>query len=350
MRIQLTAKPKIIVALITMMSIPQAFAKEALVDSQSELPDAKKSEIGEHIKTRDLTRIPDGEFGDKVKHGYSLFVNSQSMQGTYVKNQQNCVNCHMQAGAKANSAPLWAAYMAYPAYRKKNDKVNDFYERLQGCFTYSMDGKAPAKDSAELIALSAYSYWLAMGGLMDKQGLEKQPVPVLSDEMLQIGGNEENFIMPKKVATQLPMGKRAKLPGRSYPKIPKAQLEPSLERGEIVYNSSCASCHGQSGKGLKAAGVQYIPPLWGKDSFNWGAGMHRVNTAANFIYENMPIAKGEQLSYQQAWDVATFMNSHERPQDPRFKGDLSETAKKYHNHQGYYGKVVNDKTVGSEAF
>lgn len=106
MRIQLTAKSKIIGALITMMPIPQAFAKEALVDSQSELPDAKKSEIGEHIQTRDLTRIPEGEFGDKVKKGYALFVNSQSMQGTYVNNQQNSVNCQ-KPYRPLYGGPIW---------------------------------------------------------------------------------------------------------------------------------------------------------------------------------------------------------------------------------------------------
>ncbi|GHA91787.1 hypothetical protein GCM10007159_11630 [Modicisalibacter luteus] len=42
-----------------------------------------------------------------------------------------------------NSAPKWAAFGMYPAYRGKNDKVNTLAERIQGCFTYSMNGIPP---------------------------------------------------------------------------------------------------------------------------------------------------------------------------------------------------------------
>jgi thiosulfate dehydrogenase len=45
--------------------------------------------------------------------------------------------------------------------------------------------------------------------------------------------------------------------------------------------------------------------------------MNRVETAAAFIKANMPLGKGGTLSLQEAWDVAKFMNSHERPSDPR---------------------------------
>ena len=48
-----------------------------------------------------------------------------------------------------------------PAYRKKNDKVNTFAERIQGCFQFSMNGKPPAADSPQMTALSVYAYWLS---------------------------------------------------------------------------------------------------------------------------------------------------------------------------------------------
>src|SRR3546814_8483019 len=75
----------------------------------------------------------------------------------------NCTNCHLDQGRKANSAPLWGAYPMYPAYRKKNDKVNSYAERIQGCFQFSMNGKPPAADSHVINALTAYSYWLSTG-------------------------------------------------------------------------------------------------------------------------------------------------------------------------------------------
>ena len=85
-------------------------------------------------------------------------MNTRALAPEYVGNEMNCVNCHIDRGRKANSAPLWAAYTMYPAFRKKNNKVNTFVERMQGCFQFSMNGKAPAADSEVLVALTAYAY------------------------------------------------------------------------------------------------------------------------------------------------------------------------------------------------
>ena len=59
-----------------------------------------------------------------------------------------------------------------------------------------------------------------------------------------------------------------------------------------------------------------VPPLWGPDSFNDGAGMARLTNAANFIHFNMPHGAdylNPQLSVEQAWDVAAYMVSQPRP-------------------------------------
>jgi thiosulfate dehydrogenase len=74
--------------------------------------------------------------------------------------------------------------------------------------------------------------------------------------------------------------------------------------------------------------------------------MHRINTAAQFIRANMPLGRGGMLSVQQAWDVAYFVNSHERPQDPRYNGNLAQTNKKYHDHQCRYDQKVAGHTLG----
>ena len=97
-------------------------------------------------------------------------------------------------------------------------------------------------------------------------------------------------------------------------------------------------------------GEYYVfPPLWGKDSYNWAAGMHRIDTAADYIKANMPWGKGESLTDQQAWDVAAFMNSHEHPQDPRIiDGSIEKTRDQYHANDGVnlYGVEVNGKVLG----
>jgi thiosulfate dehydrogenase len=76
--------------------------------------------------------------------------------------------------------------------------------------------------------------------------------------------------------------------------------------------------------------------------------MHQLANASGFIQANMPLGKGGTLSEQDAWDVAVFMNSHERPQDPRFKGSVAETRKRYHDtDDSLYGMTVNGHVLGN---
>jgi thiosulfate dehydrogenase len=55
------------------------------------------------------------------------------------------------------------------------------------------------------------------------------------------------------------------------------------------------------------------------------------------------------LSPQQAWDVAAFMDSHPRPQDPRYNGDLTRTIARYHAHRAIddYGKTMDGLRLGA---
>lgn len=244
----------------------------------------------------DENTIPDDEFGAMIRYGKQVFVDTREHASQYVGNNLSCVNCHLDAGRLANSAPLWAAWVKYPAYRNKNKMVNTMEERIQGCFRYSMNGKPPPADSRELKALMSYAYWLASGA---------------------------------------PTG--VDLPGRGYPALEEPPTPPDYARGKTVYKDNCALCHGEQGQGTEVKDKYVFPPLWGDGSYNWGAGMHRINTAAAFIRANMPLAKGGSLSLQDAWDVAYFINSHQRPQDPRFDGDIKQTKQKYHDHQCRYG-------------
>ncbi|MBU6246445.1 MAG: c-type cytochrome [Xanthomonadaceae bacterium] len=252
--------------------------------------------------------IPRGPFGDMVRLGREIFVDTGVAAKAYVGNGLRCSNCHLDAGRLANSAPLWGAYVAYPAYRAKNGHVNTLGERLQGCFKYSMNGKAPPLDAKEMVALETYAFWMAKGA---------------------------------------PTGE--KLPGAGYPKKGfKPPQPPDFARGEAVFKTHCALCHGADGQGQQVAGRYVFPPLWGPDSFNWGAGMGQLDNAAAFIKANMPLSQGGSLTDQDAWDVAMYMDAHERPQDPRFKGDLAATRKAYHDTpMSLYGTTVNGHLLGS---
>ncbi|MDN5869934.1 MAG: c-type cytochrome [Nitrococcus sp.] len=272
------------------------------VDALAELPpthaEQTPADHSEGFIPPSEAEIPDNEFGRMVWLGKKVFVHTQQAASKYAGNALNCVNCHLDRGRLASSAPLWGAWPMYPAYRGKNDKVNTMTDRIQGCFTFSMNGSPPPGDSKVMTALLAYSYWLAQGA-------------------------------PTGVA----------LPGSGYPDLPDPELAPSRERGRAVFEGNCALCHGAHGQGKKVDGAYWFPPLWGPDSYNWGAGMHRVNTAASFINANMPLGLGgELLTNQQAWDVAAYIDAHPRPQDPRYENSVEQTDERFHDHNCFYGE------------
>lgn len=253
--------------------------------------------------------IPNDQFGDVVRQGERIFHDTGKYAPAFVGNKLSCVNCHLAGGRLANSAPMWAAYISYPAYRSKNGHVNTFAERLQGCFRYSMNGKAPPIGDPTLVALETYAYFLAKGA-------------------------------PTGVPIQ----------GRGFPRLPKPDKPADYQRGMGIYAQSCAMCHGANGEGKYSDGHLIFPPLWGAQSYNWGAGMAGIGNAAGFIKANMPLDLGGTLTVQQAWDVATYIDSQVRPQDPRFTGDVGETRKKYHNSKSsMYGTTVNGVLLGDPA-
>lgn len=250
--------------------------------------------------------IPAGPLGEAIRAGRAIFTDTPGHARAYVGNGLSCSNCHLDAGRRADSAPFWGAWGMYPQYRKKNGHVNSFGERLQGCFEYSMNGKAPPLDGPVIVALEAYAWWMAQGA----------PVGV-------------------------------KLPGAGYPKGGEPPQPPDYARGAAIYATSCALCHGADGQGQQVAGRDVFPPLWGPQSFNWGAGMHQLDNAAAFIQANMPFSRGGTLSAQDAWDVAMFMDAHERPQDPRYTGNVDETRQRFHDTpMSLYGIEINGHVLG----
>lgn len=258
---------------------------------------------------------PKGKFGASVRRGHDIFMDTPRYAKAYVGNGLSCQNCHTNRGRQAQSAPMWAAWVLYPKYRGKNHRVNTMAMRNEGCFRYSENaqgspaGKPPADSSPVIRDLSSYMFWMAKGA---------------------------------------PTGERMK--GQGYPPIAAPATPPSRTRGARIYAENCAACHGGNGQGLRQAdGDDAFPPLWGPRSFNWGAGMHRINTAASFILHNMPLGRPDSLSPQQAWDVAAFMDSHPRPQDPRYNGDLKRTIARYHAHRAIddYGKTMDGLRLGA---
>lgn len=253
-----------------------------------------------------VATIPDDEYGRQAELGRAIFNGESSLIAPFVGNALRCASCHLGEGRLPHAAPLWAGYVAYPAYRSRNARVDTFAERLRDCFRYNMDGQPPPLGDRVLVALETYAHFLAKGA---------------------------------------PTG--APLQGRGYPSAGKPAQAPDPERGRAVYEQRCALCHGADGQGQAARGITVFPPLWGPKSFNWGSAMSSIERSAGFIKANMPLGNGNSLSTQDAWDVASFVGRHDRPQDPRFNGSVEQTRLLYHGDDDHYGRQVDGVTLGA---
>jgi thiosulfate dehydrogenase len=188
-----------------------------------------------------------------------------------------CASCHLDTGTKPGTLSLLESAGRYPRPSGRDGGVRDLRDRINGCMQRSMNGRALPRDSVEMIAMEAY--------------------------IDHLGQRYAAMSASRRAATeQAPFAE----PARAADPV----------AGERVYAARCAVCHGNDGEGLKASSDPsdgYVfPPLWGDDTFNDGAGMHRVLTAANFIKARMPLGQAD-LTDDEAFDVAAYVNSHPRP-------------------------------------
>ncbi|MEO8305196.1 MAG: c-type cytochrome [Betaproteobacteria bacterium] len=238
------------------------------------------------FKVPDDATIPKGPEGDAIKLGRAVITDTKKRLPNNVGNGLACTHCHLAAGTTPEAGPFVGLWGVFPEYRSRNGQVNSMQQRINDCFERSMNGKALASDSKEMIAMLAYIQWLSTG---------------------------------------VPVG--VEVVGRGMPEGNTA-LKPNASHGKAVYAEKCASCHGASGGGTpNPAGGYFFPPVWGNASFNIGAGMARTYTAAGFIKQNMPLGQGGTLSDQDAVDVAEYMTHQPRPAYAAAKNDYAKGVK-----------------------
>lgn len=211
------------------------------------------------------SEIPAGVLGVSIRRGRALLRNTPDSLPAYVGSDLRCFSCHLGEGTQANSLPLIGVYSRFPQYRPRNGLVNLLEDRINDCFERSLNGKALPRDGREMRDLIAYFAFISRG------------------------------VAPP-----------GDLPGvrvRAFEPLPA-----DTARGRAVFAEVCARCHGPDG-----AGTSLAPPVWGPRSFNIGAGMARVRTAAAFIRDNMPNDRTVTLTDQQAFDVAGYVVSRPRP-------------------------------------
>jgi thiosulfate dehydrogenase len=261
-------------------------------------------------------QIPVDEKGALIRYGRNLVAKTAYYLGpkgsvAHISNGMNCQNCHLEAGTKPWGNNYGAVASTYPKFRERSGMKESIEKRVNDCIERSLNGRALDSNSHEMKAFVAYIKWL---GCDVKKGTKPKGSGIMD----------------------LPYLSRAADP----------------EKGAKIYETTCARCHGKNGEGqINADQVAYLyPPLWGNNSYNIGAGLYRLSRFAGYVKNNMPNPlnyHNPQLTNEEAWDVAAFVNSQPRPAKdlskdwPRiagkpfdhpfgpYKDSLTETQHKY---------------------
>ena len=246
---------------------------------------------------------PPGKWGELVAFGRELVMHTyahigpevadQSMR--YAGNNLACQSCHLQAGTWRFGLPFVGVFVDYPRYQPRAGAVVTLEDRINECMMRSMNGK---------------------------------PLPLASREIKAF------VVWFKYLSDGIPVGRRTEGQGSATLALLDHRADP--EKGARVYAQYCAACHMPNGQGRRAGVVgdakgYAIPPLWGPDSYNNGAGMARLVTAAAFVHSNMPQGTtwdAPAVSVEDAWDVTAYMESQSRPQAPGLAADYPNAREK----------------------
>jgi thiosulfate dehydrogenase len=251
----------------------------------------------------EIGALPNNANGRLVRRGRDLIAATYAYIGPEVAdrakrfagNNLACASCHLQAGTKKFGIPLFGLFGEFPRYSDRSGAQMTIEDRLNSCMTRSMNGRALPVGAPEMQAMVAYIKFLSTG------------------------------VAPGQL-----------LPGMGTGKMPELDRPADPVRGERGYANACLTCHGPNGAGIRRSlpttDLGYmVPPLWGSDSFNDGAGMARLIAAANFIHFNMPHGVdylNPQLSPEQAWDIAAYVISQPRPHKAGLDKDFPDPLEK----------------------
>lgn len=248
--------------------------KQSSTTVRSGAPSASMAEPRSRVRLvvpRD-DEIPGGGEGDLIRLGRDLANETFERLPEYAGSELHCTSCHLEGGTKAKAGPWVGITAIYPLYRDRAGRRVTIEDRIDDCFERSLDGRPLPHDGREMRAFVAYMTWLS------------RDVP-----------------------------KGSEVEGRGFAKVERPPTF-DAQAGEHEYAARCASCHGLDGAGRrKPDGSYFAPPLWGPRSFNIGAGMARLDTAAAFVRHNMPLGQGESLPHWETYDIASYFIEQPRP-------------------------------------
>lgn len=276
-------------------------------NANQSVTEARRQQVWPAYDPQTLWQQPDAYLAetdanaDLIVYGRDLVAHTQDYFGENglvrpkAINGMNCQNCHLDAGTKPFGNNYFAVTSTYPQMRARSGSLETIPKRINDCFQRSLNGQPLDTNSREMRAMMAYIQWLGTG---------------------------------------IPKGEKPK--GTGLVEVPFLNRAADPVQGQRVFMEKCTACHGADGQGLPIPdGARTYPPLWGPNSYNEAAGLFRMSRFAGYVKANMPLGAthdNPQLTDEETWDVAAFVNSQPRPKHPFLATDWPKIDKKPFDH------------------
>jgi thiosulfate dehydrogenase len=223
--------------------------KESSTSTRLKTSTIEKIDTVNYWKAPDEASLNDVVNKEQILYGKDIIAHTSDYFGTNGKifksstNGMNCQNCHLEAGTKIYGNNYSAVASTYPKFRARSGAIEDMYKRVNDCFERSLNGKALDTNSKEMQGIIAYLKWLG-------KDVKKGEKPA----------------------------------GSGFKDLAFLDRAASPENGEKIYSEKCASCHQIDGLGMLNGDKTAFtyPPLWGKNSYNDGAGLFRLSNFAKY--------------------------------------------------------------------
>ncbi len=295
------------------IDINNLFAKSP-IEIEAELAAKRGAEVNAAWHPAEISKdkIKDSNQYNQIIYGRELIKHTAKYLGPRgsvapLTNGMNCQNCHLEAGTLPWGNNYGSVFATYPKYRARSGTKENIYKRINDCMERSLNGKALDENSDEMQAMKSYIEYIGSN--------------VAKNEKAKASGIYEIDFL-KRAADPL--------------------------KGKELYTEKCQSCHQAIGEGVMAAdNIEYkYPPLWGKNSYNHGAGLFRLSRLAGYIRYNMPQGAtyvNPKLTDEEAWDIAAYINTQERPEKD-LSNDWPKIAEKPIDHPfGPFADAFDEK-------
>ena len=184
------------------------------------------------------------EDGELIRHGFRLFTDTPVETPRYTAGGITCANCHLNSGQRELALPLVGSAGMFPEYNGRAGRTFSLEDRIVGCF-YRSQNSVRGLDNGGLEA--ARTVAAPMSSPVDASNTDPDE-PMLPDEesveVVALAAYLRYLSEGYTPGEDPPWRRKNRIPQES--RIAIGDLNP--QRGEEIYEESCANCHGPDGQ------------------------------------------------------------------------------------------------------